>query len=185
MVLVKVAVGGTSLRYNFRPPSSEPVDGRETGELYREMIDVTRAVMAGVGDSSALPALRGLPAVLEGFFWWQGWNDLDQPQGYGALLQHLIADLRSDLGISELPVVVAATGNGYDGARQQLVEEQRTATESTSASAFVPTRSYLRHAANSPNDALHHWHDNALTYLEVGEAMGHAMLPLLDATAAG
>lgn len=182
VVLVKVAVGGRSLRYDFRPPAASATthpDGREVGYLYRALVDEARAVLAGVGDSDALPSLRSLPATIDGFFWLQGWNDLQQPAGYGTLLQQLIADLRSDLGVPELPSVIAATGNGYDGAREELVEEQRTAAEATAHATFVPTRSYLRDVSESPNDALHHWHDNALTMLEIGEAMGQAMLGLL------
>lgn len=183
VVLVKVAVGGRSLRHDFRPPSATATthpDGRESGYLYRAMVDEVRAVLAGVGDSAALPSLRGLPPGLEGFFWLQGWNDLSEPAGYGALLQQLIGDLRSDLGVPELPAVIGATGNGYDGAREQLVEEQRTAAEATAHAAFVPTRAYLRGVDDSPNDALHHWHDNALTMMEIGEALGQAMLGLLQ-----
>lgn len=179
VVLVKVAKGGQSLRTHFRPPSAGSVDGTETGELYRAILDEVRAVMAGVGDGIELPALHGLPASLEGFFWFQGWNDLSEPTGYGELLLQLIADLRTDLDVPELPAVIAATGNGYSGAREILVEEQRNAAEATAHAAFVPTRSYLRHAIDSPNDALHHWHDNAVTYMELGEAMGQAMISLL------
>lgn len=179
VVLVKVAEGGRSLRYDFRPPSAGSVDGTKTGRLYRAIIDEVTAVMAGVGDSRELPALRGLPASLEGFFWLQGWNDLSEPVGYGDLLQQLIADLRSDLNVPKLPAVIAATGNGYSGARERLVEEQRNAAEATAHAAFVPTRSYLRTATDSPNDALHHWHDNAVTYMELGEAMGEAMVSQL------
>lgn len=168
VLLVKVAVGGRSLRYNFRPPSAGPVDGRQTGELYQAMVDETLRVMAGIGDGSALPGLEGLPASLEGFFWFQGWNDLGEPDGYGKLLEQLLADVRADLGVTELPVVVGATGNGYEGARQKLTAEQRAAAEATANAAYVPTRSYLRDPSDSPNDALHHWHDNALTYMEIG-----------------
>jgi hypothetical protein len=64
----------------------------------------------------------------------------------------------------------------------RLVAEQQAATLNASAAgpaAFVPTRSYLRNVVDSPNDALHHWHENAETYLEVGEAAGLEMLRLL------
>ena len=122
VVLVKVAAGGRSLRVDFRPPSA----GGATGPLYTQMVAEMNAVMAGL-TASGVAGLAGVPAVLEGLVWWQGWSDLDQPDGYADLLQFLISDVRSALGEASLPVVVAATGNGYDAgnARARLESEQR------------------------------------------------------------
>jgi alpha-galactosidase len=100
VVLLKYAMGGRSLRRDFRPPSA----GGTVGADYENMRSTVLTVLSGVS-SSALPAFAGRPAVLEGLFWWQGWNDLDQPDGYNQLLAQLVTDLRHDLGKPALPVV--------------------------------------------------------------------------------
>jgi len=172
VMLVKVAVGGKNLRHDFRPPSA----GGTTGSMYTAMVrEVSTLVSSSLQQLAALPQ----PAILSGFFWWQGWNDLASPEGYGKLLQALIADLRADLKVPSLPVVVADTGHGYEPKRSILVAEQKEATDASPPSAFVPTGSYLRDASESPNDALHHFHDNAGSFMRIGLDMGNAMLPML------
>jgi len=172
VVLVKYAAGGKSLRNDFRPPSAG-----DTGSYFSGMVSEILAVMAGLPTAVAF---AGQPILLEGFFWFQGWNDLGEPNGYGQLLQSLVADLRTELGAPLLPVVVSSTGNGYDGARETLVSEQEAGAVASSPAAFVETRQYLMAEADSPGGGLHHWHGNAESYLLIGEAMGEAMRTLLS-----
>jgi len=41
---------------------------------------------------------------------------------------------------------------------------------------FVDTKQYYFDASESPQDAIHHFNHNALTYLNIGEAMGNEMI---------
>jgi hypothetical protein len=45
----------------------------------------------------------------------------------------------------------------------------------------VPTRAFLRKPEDSPNTGHgHHWFGNAESYLRIGDALGRAMVKLID-----
>ena len=46
--------------------------------------------------------------------------------------------------------------------------------------AFVGTRAFWRAEEESPSRQGYHWNSNAETYLLIGQAMGEAMLGLLE-----
>ena len=82
----------------------------EFGRDYRAMIAEVRAVLDK--PDKFFPSLKGKKLELSGFVWFQGWND--QYNGlekeYASNLKHLIADVRKDLGVAKLPVVIGAMG---------------------------------------------------------------------------
>ena len=61
-------------------------------------------------------------------------------------------------------------------------EQQRLGTERLPAPrAFVPTRTFLRAPEDSPNTTHgHHWFGNAESYFLIGDAMGRALVELLE-----
>ena len=88
------------------------------GASYREMIAEVRDTLAGFDE--LFPRCEGREVELAGFVWFQGWNDLfdGAEQHYAENLRHLIDDVRGDLGVADLPVVVAAMGqNGAEPAK--------------------------------------------------------------------
>jgi hypothetical protein len=96
--LIKYAVGGTNLYGNWRPPSS----GGTTGSLYNNMINFSK---------TQLDELKVTYDVkVQGFCWMQGEGDTHSTiaaNEYQANLSNLIKDVRNDLGLGELPFIIA------------------------------------------------------------------------------
>jgi alpha-galactosidase len=96
-----------SLAVESRPPSS----GGTTGAFYKKMIDTVRGVLANPKDH--FPLVEGQGCELAGFVWFQGWNDHLWPEmrvQYEINLANLIRDVRRDLGVPNLPVVIGEEG---------------------------------------------------------------------------
>lgn len=177
VLLVKAAWGGKSLHVDFRPPSA----GGERGPYYDRIFEELDAALAGIAES--FPEWKCHEPRVEGFVWFQGWNDgTDEAatKAYAANLKHLIGDVRARLRRPELPVVVGETGNMNKPdlhAGQRAGCEHEEVTEHTT---FVPTRAFLRAAKDSPNTGHgHHWFGNAESYLLIGDALGDALVELL------
>ena len=80
------------------------------------MLDEVNGTLSEMGDH--FPALAGRDYELAGFVWFQGWNDMIDPDAtaeYTANLAHLIRDVRKDLKSPKLPFVVGQMG--VDGKR--------------------------------------------------------------------
>ena len=182
VLLIKLAWGGKSLAKDFRPPSA----GGDTGPFYREILDRTREVLRDIGKE--FPELAGRPHTLAGFGWHQGWNDRvnqDFNDEYEKNLACLIRDVRRDLGVKDLPFVIAETGmtgpkENHPRALSLMKAQAAVATypEFKGTVAFVPTRDFWRDKELSPTGQGYHWNTNAETYYLIGEAMGKAMLGL-------
>lgn len=114
VLLVKAAWGGRSLAVDFRPPSS----GGETGAAYTQMLEIVRDALKNLKQN--FPAYDGQGYELAGFAWFQGWNDLIDKKKvaeYETNMVHFIKDLRRDLGVPNLPVVIGEIGvNGEEEA---------------------------------------------------------------------
>ena len=112
ILLVKVTQGPMSLGVEGRPPGP---DG-PPGPFYERMIESVRRVLA---DPKAFyPAYEGQGCEVAGFVWFQGWNDHLRPDllaQYETNLVRLIREVRHDLGVPRLPVVIGEFG--IDGAR--------------------------------------------------------------------
>lgn len=179
VLLVKTAWGGKSLEKDFRPPSA----GGEVGPFYRQMLAEYREALSQLAVDH--PQLAQHRPRLDGFVWFQGWNDACDDaatKSYASNLAHLIADLRAELGDPALPFVVGETGN-WDG--QEFRDAQRAGCFAPAVVAntrFVATRQFLRPAAESPNTTHgHHWYGNGESYLRIGDALGRAMAGLIVA----
>ena len=101
-----------------------------------------------------MPINEHTPRV-EGFVWFQGWNDggdKEATAAYAANLRHLIGDVRARLGRPGLPVVVGETGNmnkpDLHAGQRAGCEHPKVAEHTT----FVPTSAFLRAAEDSPCD---------------------------------
>jgi hypothetical protein len=184
VLLVKTAWGGKSLYKDFRPPSS----GGETGPYYRRMIEDVRAAVARIAEE--IPAAGNRSVEIAGFVWYQGWNDGCEPKTavpeYRENLVNLIKDVRRDLGVADLPVVVGElTGPWVEAPKEwgELRAAQAAAAkrdEWKGRVLFVPTAAFVRAPEDSPNPGHgHHEYGNAETYFLVGDALGRAMRSLV------
>mmetsp|Transcript_3697 Transcript_3697/g.10475 ORF Transcript_3697/g.10475 Transcript_3697/m.10475 type:complete len:404 (+) Transcript_3697:704-1915(+) len=185
-LLVKAAWGGKSLAVDFRPPSAP---GGTTGLFYEAMVANYYKTIAEIDTIVPAELLAG-GYELAGFVWHQGWNDGCDPSmttEYQTNLAHLIRDLRLDLGVPELPVVVGVTGMvGWQTKfphRNTIAEAQLAVADDPEFShtvATVETRSFYRGAyPESPGNEIYHWNNNCESYWLVGKAMAEAMVGLL------
>jgi len=183
VLLIKLAWGGKSLAVDFRPPSS----GGEVGPFYTEVVKRTKAVLKDL--KKEFPEFGDRGYELAGFGWHQGWNDrVNQAfnDEYEKNMANFIRDIRKDLGVKDLPFVIAETGMGgkdekHPRALSLMKAQAAVAThkEFEGNVAFVGTREFWREKDVSPLDANYHWNNNAETYYLIGDAMGIAMKRLL------
>ena len=183
VLIIKTAWGGKSLVKDFRPPSS----GGEVGPYYSRMVGHIRDVIAR--REELFPSLAGRPALISGFGWHHGWNDgLKKPwvAEYEENLAHLVKDLRRDLKVKDLPVVIA--NSGFGGFKQKvdrrlgIIAAQAAVAEQSDLKATVTTvetRGFFRTPEMSPSRQGYHWNGNAETYFLIGDAMARAMIRLL------
>ena len=203
VLLIKCAWGGKSLGVDFRPPSAGKLPyslGEKTdaamaqdpailGKYYRETLALTKAALAQVKE--LVPGSDGKYEVV-GFGWHQGWNDrVTQPfnDEYEKNMAHFIRDIRRDLGVPKLPFVIGETGMTGLGETHpralSLMKAQAAVAEHAEFKgnvAFVGTKAFWRPVEASPSGQGYHWNTNAETYWLIGEAMGQAMLKLLNAS---
>ena len=103
-------------------------------------------------------------------------------------LYNLINDVRNDLGSPNLPVVVASTGQGgyenHTGWMQDMQDIISIAQENVACNdsiyggtlGFVNTKPFYPAVSESPEDAGYHYHNNALTFLNIGKSIGDEMI---------
>lgn len=206
VLIVKCAWGGKSLGNDFLPPSSgpypTPVAAGDTGFYYQEVLRLVGEAIDNLG--TYFPDYNAAGGYeIAGICWHQGWNDrvlAGFDVVYEANLANLIRDIRTDLGVPELPFVIATSamdGNGPDV--YSLVElAQRAMTDPSLTDPSLPNRyddfignvavidcrttydgmDFWIPAEFSPANEGFHWNRNALTYLNIGLAMGDAMSSL-------
>ncbi|MBS0198178.1 MAG: hypothetical protein JSR77_15600 [Planctomycetes bacterium] len=185
VLLIKTAWGGKSLYVDFRPPSA----GGATGPYYTLMIRQVHEALANV--KKEFPQAAAAGEEIAGFVWYQGWNDGCDPKHavpeYESNLVNLIKDVRKDLGVPNLPVVIGElTGPWVKAPAEwdQLRKAQAAAAarpEFAGNVLFVPTHDFVRKPEDSPNPGHgHHEFGNAETYFLVGDALGKGMLSLLE-----
>ena len=186
VLIIKTAWGGKNLAVDFRPPSA----GGITGAYYNEMIQTVQEVTQNI--ATEFPDIGITDFELSGFAWFQGWNDGESDsflEEYESNLYHLVNDIRSDLETPELPVVIANSGHGgftqsNDLWVQSLQNIVSVAQENVGCNdtiyggkvGFVETKQYYIENSESPLDAIHHFHNNALTFLNIGKAIGDEMI---------
>jgi len=187
VLLIKIAWGGKSLAVDFRPPSS----GGQVGPYYTEMLDHVKSVLGDI--KSQFPDYDGRGFELVGFGWHQGWNDrVNQAANdeYESNMINFIKDVRKELGVKNLPFVIAETGmSGHEEAHPRalsLMKAQAAVAEYGEFKgnvAFVGTKDFYRPKSESPSGQAYHWNNNAETYFLIGDGMAKAMLGMLGKTA--
>lgn len=186
VLLIKTAWGGKSLAVDFRPPSS----GGQVGPFYTQMLEHIKGVLENLEEH--FPEYDGRGYELLGFGWHQGWNDrINQAHNdaYAENLKHFIHDIRRDLGVQQLPFVIAETGmSGPTETHPRALSLMRAQASVAELEdfrgnvAFVGTKSFFRPKEESPSGQAYHWNNNAETYFLIGDAMAEAMLGLLGKT---
>jgi hypothetical protein len=189
VLIIKTAWGGKSLAVDFRPPSA----GGTTGPYYTRMINDIKASMNNI--ATEFPEYNGETIEIAGFVWFQGWNDGGSDAykaEYESNLLNLIKDVPVDLNVRDLPILVGLTGNGgrdtttsdgwVKGLQTKIVPAQIGAVQSTPHSVidYAETRDFWIEPSNSPGDGLHHWNNNAQSYLRIGDEFGKKIIELIE-----
>ena len=146
VLLIKTAWGGRSLHTDFRPPSAGPYvfteqqlkhfedrgknldeekkkKAENTGRSYKAMMAHVQSVLKDI--TRVYPDYdKKAGYSLEGFVWFQGWNDMvdlgtypqrDKPGGYKAYSENLavfIRDIRKELNAPKMAFVIGVLGVG-------------------------------------------------------------------------
>jgi alpha-galactosidase len=123
VLLVKIAWGGKSIYKDFRPPSS----GGEVGASYLKLVEGVKDTLKNL--KTLFPAYdEAQGCELAGLLWFQGWNDLVNAQAvpeYERNLTNLIKDLRKELNVPNLPVVIGELGVGGPEAKGNMLEMRK------------------------------------------------------------
>lgn len=158
------------------------------GKQYDDDITNAKKILANIGDY--YPGASNYEVA--GFVWWQGHKDQNAAHAsrYEQNLVHLINTLRKDFSAPEAKFVMATiafggdqlAGHGLTVANAQLAVsgERGNYSRFKGNVKTVDARPFWRDKSVSPSGAGHHYNHNAETYLDVGNALGQAMVELLD-----
>ncbi len=230
VLIIKTAWGGKSLGRDFRPPGSglpseeklrqivqktnernkkrrKPEvtinDVRDMyGKYYREMIKEINTTLLEL--KTRFPQYKGQGFEISGFVWFQGWNDMFDPdflENYGKHMASFIRDVRKDLNRPDLPFVIGQMGqNGPDGAseKMQIIKDAQASIElipefkgntkvvktdvfwDKKAAALVKNwREHIEEWNKVGSDYGYHYLGSAITFSKIGRAFGQATLELM------
>ena len=123
IILFKSALGGTTLHEDWRPPAAVKRAGGEAGPLYNQMISRFHTFLRNLDEIyPGYNKKRGYE--IAGFIWLQGESDCcaKTAEGIGfhnfykENLDDFISDVRKDVGLPELPVILVQINDGvWDG----------------------------------------------------------------------
>ncbi len=201
VLIIKSAWGGRSLQHNFLSPSSAdyptPKKDGDKGFQYSEVLRHVRTITGDL--KKYYPSYSGKGYEIIGFGWHQGWNDRINQAAvdvYESNMVHFVDDIRRDLGIKGLPVVIANTGMGgwenparYKAKVEKLMTAQLALGDPKKYPRYkgnvagVETRDFQRSREESPSKQGYHWMRNWETFYLIGESMGDALIGLLPAKA--
>jgi alpha-galactosidase len=162
------------------------------GKQYDDDVANAKKVLAEL--ATYYPGAAGYEVA--GFVWWQGHKDQNAAHAsrYEQNLVQLIKMLRRDFAAPNAKFVLATiafggeklSGHGLQVAEAQLAVDGRRGKykELVGNVAAIDARPFWREVSVSPVNQGHHYNHNAETYMEVGLAMGRAMVEMLGAAPA-
>ena len=171
------------------------------GHYYRQMMEEINTTLREL--KTRFPEYQGQGYEIAGFVWFQGWNDMFNPEfleNYGKHMANFISDVRKDLKVPNLPFVIGQMGqNGPDGAsdKMQTIKDAQVSMESIpefkgnvkvvktdvfwdrKAAALVKDwRDHIDEWEKVGSDYGYHYLGSAITFSKIGRAFGEAMLDL-------
>jgi alpha-galactosidase len=188
-----------------RKPAATLEDVKQAyGKSYREMIAEVTTTLADV--KKVFPDIAADGYDLAGLAWFQGWNDMIDANAtaeYTSNLAHFIRDVRKDLKSPKLPIVVAQMGvdgeQANDGvkkfkAAEAAILEGEYKAEFAGNVAVVKTdvlwdadaaavfkkgwREHVDEWNKVGSDFPYHYLGSGKTMINIGRALGEAMLEL-------
>jgi hypothetical protein len=207
VLILKSCIGNRSLGWDLLPPGSEAYEhGGKMQPGYRGTPDdptgdtggdMSKGWYAGCqydGDvAAAKKVLENLdtyyPGAKEyevaGFFWWQGDKDMRNPahfERYEKNLIQLIRALRKDFNAPEAKFVTASLGQterGATGGDGVILNAMEAVSKSEDPELKGKVGFVYTHPLSMGGSSSGHYNGNPETYMNVGEAMGKAMVELI------
>lgn len=192
VLIIKTAWGGKDLAVDFRSPTSgetKLAKDREVGAFYRQMMTLVRDHLKNF--ESDFPELKGCKAEIVGFGWHQGWNDgcsKEMTAEYEQNMANFINDVRTELGVADLPFVIANTGQNGAGTKgtfadlclaQMNIGDVKKHPEFRGTVTAIDTRPFKATEARSPSGFGYHWNHSGETHYKIGQSMGQEMIKLI------
>lgn len=192
VLLIKTSMGNRSLGFDFRPPSSgrNAPDNKYESLEYSLMVEGVRKTLDKIAE--IVPGYNGQGYEIAGFAWWQGHKDSGSEETiaeYEKNLVNLINDVRKEFKAPKMPAVVATVGFGGHNMSdkflrilnaQMAVGDPKKHPEFAGTVRSVDIRDFWREVDDSPANQDYHYNRNAETYLLVGDALGRAMVELIQ-----
>ena len=176
LILLKVVQGGTSLRVEWRSKGVEQNSNNNyTDEdlkkqsLYDKLIEKANAIKNSQEVEKYFPHLKNKQVEIVGFVWFQGWNDGVSDiasENYEVNFRNFISNLKSDLNMPNLPIVVAQSHVGEPDSLVQMA--QKKISEETQNMELAIT-----------DDFTNYYHFDTASHLGIGSRMAEKMLLLL------
>jgi hypothetical protein len=174
--------------------------GWYAGKQYDECFTAAHKVLDNF--DKQFPQWKGRGYEIAGFVWWQGDKDrynTAHASRYEVNLVYLINSLRKEFKAPKAPFVVATLGQTAknsvvkDGAKnadalnnEKLILDAQLAVDGT-AGKYPEFKGNVAtvytHPLSQGGASNSHYNGNSQTYMDVGEAMGKAMVKLLDTAA--
>ncbi|MBA7712671.1 hypothetical protein ES703_121655 [subsurface metagenome] len=174
------------------------------GKYYREMMKEINTTLREL--KTRFPDYKGQGYEISGFVWFQGWNDMFDPDflaNYGKHMANFIRDVRKDLKAPDLPFVIGQMGqNGPDGAsgKMQKIKDAQASMDvipefkgnvkvvktdvfwdRKAAELFKNWREHIDEWEKVGSDYGYHYLGSAITFSKIGRAFGQATLELMKA----
>ena len=171
------------------------------GHYYRLMMNEIQSCLSNL--TTRFPEYRGQGYKINGFVWFQGWNDMYNgfQDEYAQNMKNFIEDIRKDLGLPNLPFVIGIMGqNGFKEATGNMAIVKAAQASMNEVEEFrgnvraIPTDVYWDKKADEayPNwrdnfeewkkigsDRPYHYLGSTIFFSRVGRAFGGTMLELL------
>jgi hypothetical protein len=176
VLLLKVVQGGTDLRVDWKTPCSSNNAGNqltaeELGQesLYSSLIQKANEIKNPEVSHALFPEYEEKNMEIAGFIWFQGWNDgLDDvnKENYETNLECMLEDLRDDLSLPELPVVIVQS---HVGDPDNLVQVgQANVAQKTENTNLAIT-----------DDLSGYYHYDSAAQLVIGKRIAEQMIPMI------
>ncbi len=179
--ILKTALGTPSLAKELRPPGTG-----QTGASYTLLLKQIRDSLATLQDKFP-DYTEGAGYEIVGLVLNLGEQDADAAI-YADYLPVLITDLRKDLEVESLPVIIVGTGKGgrAESVHPEIIKAQQEVAGHSrfkDTVRYVETRDFwppadARNTSRYPS--YDRWYDNAGSYMLMGEALGRRMIELLE-----
>lgn len=160
------------------------------GKQYDDFVQATHEVLDGL--DKLFPQYRDQGYEIAGFVWWQGHKDGNPAHAsrYEQNLVRLIKTLRKEFDAPRAPFVLGTIGFGgweMQGPHLTVANAQLAVSgdkgnypEFEGNVLTVETRDFWRTVEKSPRNQGYHYNRNAETYMLVGDALGRAMVKLIE-----